>query len=326
MELENVERWCQGKHDAIQLLAKGFVVYADIFCQLAKIFQIGKTVGEIENVENDEWLSFYRSRRKVLCSIEEDMCDDEFQDDSLLKLILFIDDYMQILRTKRQDIECFFEEIKANKEALHEFIYEVNVLIPKYNKQRNIFFDKFNMHLSEINSLNIGETDLVTLKSKPNIYYLLNVWIATWLIYGTFPTRIIRQARQGDRAAMELAIRLDKKLLFDRHISKHISRLLHIDSGFNEELAKWIGNGPTVGVKRQLVKVRFAHYLIDLSIKLSKIGPTPVLKNIDLFRLYEAYAIDRGLGVDSDFKSHDAFNKAMQRNRNFWHISPSGQN
>ena len=59
----------------------------------------------------------------------------------------------------------------------------------------------------------------------PEFFFFLRVFIPCWLLYGKFPSQLLRQARQGNITALDKLIRLDNAIIFDRKIPKSSTRL-----------------------------------------------------------------------------------------------------
>lgn len=68
------------------------------------------------------------------------------------------------------------------------------------------------------------EHDLVALVregyDQPEMLFFFKVWGPCWLLYGTSPTNLFRQARLGKVSAFEKLLRLDNSVLFDPKLSE----------------------------------------------------------------------------------------------------------
>ena len=123
-----------------------------------------------------------------------------------------------------------------------------------------------------------------------------------------------------------MAVRLDSSLQYDRLISERLHEAQFNNPSFNKTLAQWLNKGPKVKLTRSLVKVRIASYLSMVSEYFPKINHAPTLTAPELMALFDAYAKDTGIGeIDPDLAEYspEAFSKAIQRGRGFWHILPN---
>ena len=136
-------------------------------------------------------------------------------------------------------------------------------------------------------------------------------------LFRKHPTKLYRRARLGNLVALDNLLRIDKAVLCDPQISKHLyfASAAKNRSKF-EKLAKAVEGNLSERLNGKKTKLILAGFLSVFSEKLGyKLSAT------DIRALFDAVVADRGSGesIDTDLpKSLEAFSRAVNRERKFW--------
>ena len=134
------------------------------------------------------------------------------------------------------------------------------------------------------------------------------------------PTKLYRCARLGELDALDNLLRIDKAILCDPQISRHIYRASLEKNRTNfERLAKAVEGSLSGRLNPQRTKFILAGFLSVFSEKLGHRLSAP-----DIQALFNAVAADMGRGemIDTDLPdSPEAFSHAVNKERPFWQKS-----
>ncbi|KPK26404.1 MAG: hypothetical protein AMJ61_09140 [Desulfobacterales bacterium SG8_35_2] len=147
--------------------------------------------------------------------------------------------------------------------------------------------------------------------------FLLKVFIPCVFLFREHPTKLYRCARLGDLDALDNLLRIDKAILCDHQISRHIYRAsLEKNRSNFERLAKAVEGSLSDRLNPQRTKFILAGFLSVFSEKLGHRLSAP-----DIQALFNAVAADMGRGeiIDTDLPdSPEAFSSVVSRERTFW--------
>ncbi|WP_319471300.1 hypothetical protein [uncultured Pseudodesulfovibrio sp.] len=236
-------------------------------------------------IDISRWLEFYRSHRKVL-------------DISLDNIFSVLPDLSNKLEIKNGEIVS-----TLNNEDFLTSEHPVGILISEL-----MFSD------------NYPKTGNVTLSDEG--FFSFRIFLPCWLQYFEHPTSLFRRARLGDLDALDKLLRIDKRVIADTRISRHIAT-----HGINPQrpefrrLVKAIEGAPR---KLSVTKVKtfLAAFLYGLSKHLGSPMTYPQIQD-----LFDQSAQERGLGLtdpDLEMAPH-SFEKAVRRNLSFWGLRQTGQ-
>jgi hypothetical protein len=236
-------------------------------------------------IDLSKWLKFYRSHRKVL-------------DISLDNIFLVLPDLSKKLEIENGEIVG-----TLNNGNISDSEHPVGILI------------------SEIfNSDTYPKTENLTLSDEG--FFSFRIFLPCWLHYFDTPTDLYRKARLGNLDALDKLLRIDKRVLADTRISRHIAQ--HGANPASPEFRQLVN--AIEGTPRKLsvtkVKTFLAAFLYDLSKHLGSPLTYPQVQD-----LFDQSAQERGLGLtdpDLEMAPH-SFEKAVRRNLAFWGLARTGQ-
>jgi len=152
---------------------------------------------------------------------------------------------------------------------------------------------------------------------RPEAQFVVWVWLPCWYETGQAAVHVLRRARQGDLAALEAILRIDKATVRDRRIAQRIHEAALTNRALFVRLGNAMRGGPVRRATRRKVKCTLAGLISNVSESLGR-----RLKEPKIRRLFDAIARDTGKGLtDRNLPaSPEAFAKAIQRERAFWRV------
>ena len=232
-----------------------------------------------------KWLKFYRSHRNVL-------------DISLDNIFLILPDLSDKLGIENEQIVT-----SLNNDNISNSEHPVGILISEI-----LFSDNY----PETENLDLSEEGFFTFR----------IFLPCWLHYFETPTGLYRKARLGKLDAMDKLLRIDKRVIADTHISRHIAHHGTNPTGteFKQLMKALEGTPRKLSVTK--VKTFLAAFLYGLSKHLGSPLTYPQVQD-----LFDQSAQERGLGLtDPDLEmSPHSFEKAVRRNLMFWGLHQTGQ-
>ena len=236
-------------------------------------------------IDVSRWLKFYRSHRKVL-------------DISLDNIFSVLPELSSKLEIKSGEIVSVLNDRNYSKSE-----HPVGILISEL-----MFSD------------NYPETGNVALSDEG--FFSFRIFLPCWLHFFEYPTSLFRRARLGDLDALDKLLRIDKRVIADTKISRHIATHgIDPQSPEFRQLVNAIEGAPR---KLSVTKVKtfLAAFLYGLSKHLGSPMTYPQIQD-----LFDQSAQERGLGLtdpDLEMAPH-SFEKAVRRNLSFWGLRQTGQ-
>ncbi len=236
-------------------------------------------------IDLSKWLTFYRSHRKVL-------------DISVENIFSVLPDLSQKLEIENGEIVT-----RLNNDDISNSEHPVGILISEL-----LFSD------------NYPETENVNISDEG--YFTFRIYLPCWLHYFETPTALYRKSRLGNIDALDKLLRIDKTMIADPRIARHIAQL-GIDPtnpDFKRLIRALEGTPRKLSVTK--VKTFMAAFLYGLSKHLGSPLTYPQVQD-----LFDQSAKDRALGLyDPDLEmSPHSFEKAVRRNLKFWRHRQTGQ-
>ena len=236
-------------------------------------------------IELSDWLRFYRSHRKVL-------------DISLENMFLILPGLSEKLEIENGEIITH-----SNNNNISNSEHPVGILISEL-----MFSD------------NYPETGNLTFSDEG--FFSFRIFLPCWLHYFETPTDLYRKARLGNLDALDKLLRIDKRVIADSKISRHIAQYgTDPTSPEFRKLVKAIEGAP-----RKLNVTKVKTFLAALLYGLSRHLGSP-LTYPQIQALFDQSAKDRGIGLydpDLEMAPH-SFEKAVRRNLVFWGVGRTGQ-
>lgn len=236
-------------------------------------------------IDLTQWLKFYRSHRRVLDNAVE----------NIFSVLPNLSDKLEI---ENGDIVNILNDNNISNSE-----HPIGILISE-------------LMFSE----NYPETENVNISAEG--YFTFRIYLPCWLHYFETPTGLYRQSRLGNTDALDKLLRIDKAVIADPRIARHIAQL-GVDptnSEFKQLLRALEGAPRKLSVTK--VKTFLAAFLYGLAKHLGSPLTYPQIQ-----ALFDQSAKDRGLGLyDPDLEmSPQSFEKAVRRNLKFWRLRQTGQ-
>ena len=153
------------------------------------------------------------------------------------------------------------------------------------------------------------------------MFFLLSVSIPCKLRYHTDPGILMRSARLGKLDALDKLLRLDKAVVAEPRIARHIATygLIPQSTEFKQIATALRGKPRKISIKR--VKVLLGAFIYSVH----QNSDSPLTYG-QVQGLFDLSAQESGLGdVDTDLGSPEAFAKAIKRDIAFWSALTPGQ-
>jgi len=311
------DEWAKDKSPLLATASLAMAGRAQDCFEFLQILKSGKLIEDINMPPIHKWLNLYRNHRQLYKGVSgalRTLGSKMSQAIDFYELIIEISNQSKRMTSeeKRREIE------KHSPEELQQIVNEVS----KKGKE----FETWTMDLNNNDDLDIEATDEKEKKKiarkffqTPEIIFYFRVWIPCFLLYGTYPPYLLRKARQGNDKAIEKLLRLDKSIIDDPKIKEifHQSAVTKHKSKFNLIIGA-IQKAPKVDIEIKTVKYAIAGLISKASIALGQeLGP------IEINRLFHAIARDSRKGIIDDdlVVSPEAFERAVERKRDYWQVN-----
>jgi len=318
--MKALSNWSKNKPIGLVIIAQQIAVSAEPCSEFLKLLKVGERIeGYHKLPSSKEWLRFYRNHRIVYKYLIKAF--KEFGE--IAEIGVELAELIASNRKKRRQLGStkFNNKIKEELEKLDP--NEMQQLVSEIN---NFWEYVYKLSLSDIKSeINDNYDDDFKKKFKDvlkdyEMLFFIQVWTPCWLLYGEFPSTLLRSARGGNIEALEKLIRLDSSVIHDKKIAEflHQARIKESKTTY-DLLIKAQLKGPKNKITLQKIKMNFAGLISAVSSGLGRRLSEPEIRS-----LFDAVSKDTGKGdIDTDIPdSPEAFAKAIQRERQFWSIIP----
>jgi len=287
-----IKEWAGNKPKHIALFAQHSVILIETAFQL--LYAINKNAPFIQLLDEippfNKWLKYYRNHNLL-----KDYFDNTFLNtDKFFSLFFhYLDSFPEKPTSNTEtplDNKSLEEAYQAGLDVIE---LELKGNKPEYSPQRQkaLF--------------------------QPEFIFLFKVFVPCVFLFREHPTTLYRRARLGDVDALDNLLRIDKAILCDPQISKHIYLAsLEKNRTHIERLAKAVE-----GSIKDKIDLRKTKYILAgfISVFSEKLGHR--LSEPDIRALFDAVAADMSSDkvIDTDLpNSPETFSKAVNRERKFW--------
>lgn len=315
-QAEKLRAFNEWAHDKSSLMAMASLLIAGSAEDCLKYMEMLKVGKRIEGYHRlppiKQWLKLYRRHRQIHKIVAD--CFREL-DDELAEIVDF---YELVMKSFREVGKLSHEDIeKEIKNTPREILREMSNTLQEYEE----LFKKSMMDDDSGKGKTLDEREWKRIRrifQKPEMIFFYRVWTPCFLLYGTFPTYLLRKARHGDEDAIEKLLRLDKSIIDDPKIKEIFHQAAAAEQrGEMDLMTKALAKSPKAKIDIQTVKYTLAGLISIISIALGQ-----KITAAEIHRLFDALAVDAGKGaIDEDLiVSPETFEKAIQRTRTFWRI------
>jgi len=260
----------------------------------------------------DEWLALYKNHRRMFDLFDSTFIDSWGLVESVKDLTGSLSEGLRVIKKvgienireklnklneeEKESCQGVLEEIKGEFKKLYEL--ELQDIYSDINDERDEELEnriKRDMH-------------------KPEIKFMLQVFLPCFLLYRNFPIRLLRKAKKRDIKYIQKLIRLDPSIEHD----KKIAEFLHKKSNnkmINDKINSARSNGINEKVTRKKMKKNIAGLISYVTMRFGN-----KFKESEIRDLFDAIVKDKGEGdIDTDIPdSPESFAKAIQRERRNW--------
>lgn len=313
-QMHHFRKWAENRNALLAAIALTMAGYSKEFYELHKSFRKGKRIeGDIPIPSLKTWLKLYHNPKRIgkaLLGALGDVNEDTAQETAILKLL---GEGANQLQSNPQKVHDELKKLTADE---WKEIQEVNM------KMMQEFLElAINNFLSEFNKKEKKEfRENIT---RPEIIFFIRVMMPCFSIYKSFPLELLKQAQNGNDEALEKLIRLDKSVIFEPKISEiiHQAQALKAQARISM-IKKAFTSTPKAALKMRSIKFHFGGLISYFSDALKQ-----KIMAADIWRLYDAIALDTIGDVDQDFKnmSVETFEKDIQDARKMWQSILSGK-
>ena len=196
------------------------------------------------------------------------------------------------------------------KDLTHSFsdsLYGKEKSLPNDNQKEALFKHLINEDASKV--LLDEETHIFPLA----VMFAMFVWLPCQAIYGEHPPGMLRRARHGDLDTMRDLIRIDRSVIFDSGIARHIHEwALDFKNVKLKRVGEAFGNGlPEISKKR--IKLIYAQFVYDAAHNAGE--PLTTQKIRDLFNAINQDLTGALEDPDLTTMSNDTFYRSLVRNK-----------
>lgn len=311
------EKWSEGKSPLLKMACFAIATnQKDIFDFLQTV-KDGKQLGGYAHLPSaTEWLKLYRNHRRIHEGITNAV--RQISDDAA-KAVDFYEQFLSGLRNLRHITNS---ELQEMLEELSDA--ERNEIANSHEEIQEIITNDLNIG-NEVPGLEFDAAEkekFSVLFSVPEMIFFTRVWAPCLFLYGNYPTRLLRKARQGDNDALENLLRLDQTVIADKKIIElyHQGKVAKKKATYNL-FTKALSKKPKVKLTRRKIENELAGLISAVSSSLGQRLTTP-----DIAELFDAISKDTGKDNDTDFfkdqNQPGALTKAVNRARSKWQTIP----
>jgi hypothetical protein len=288
------KKWAENKPKHIALFAQHSVILIETaFLLLSAIKKNAPFIQLLNEIPPyNKWLNYYRNHHLL----------EPFFDNAFLKEDNFFSLFSNYLESSGKNKTINTKNFIDNKSI--EEVYQASLDVIELEFKGGKTEKKYSSERKK----ELFQTEFI---------FLLKVYIPCVFLFRKHPTKLYRRARLGNLVALDNLLRIDKAVLCDPQISKHLylASAAKNRSKF-EKLAKAVEGNLSERLNDKKTKLILAGFLSVFSEKLGyKLSAT------DIRALFDAVVADRGSGesIDTDLpKSPEAFSRAVSRERKFW--------
>ena len=310
------DKWSEGKSPLLRMSCLAIANNQKEILEFLQTIKAGKQLGGYVHLPPAaEWLKLYRNHRlihKGLTNAFRQISDDA------AKAVDFYEQFLSNLHYFRHITNGELREILEEQTAT-----EKNAVAHNFQEIQEIIGNDLNIG-NEVPGIEFNAEEkerIALLLSIPEMIFFTRVWAPCFFLYGDYPTRLLRKARQGDNDALENLLRLDQTVIADKKIIElyHQGKVAKKKATYNL-FTKALSKKPKVKLTRRKIKNELAGLISAVSSSLGQKLTAP-----DIKKMFDAFSKDAGKGCNPDFKDQNqpgALTKAVNRARSKWQTIP----
>jgi hypothetical protein len=314
VKMKHFRKWAGNRNPFFAAMALIIAGFAKEFYELHESVRKGKRKeGDIPIPSLKTWLKLYNNPKRIgkaLLGLLGEANEEAAQETAILKLL---GEGANQLQNNPEKVQAELKKLTAdewneiqdvNRAMMHEFLeLAINNYDTEFNKKEK---EKIRKDIT-----------------KPELIFFIRVMAPCFSIYKTYPLELLKQAQNGNDEALEKLIRLDKSIIFEPKISEiiHQAQALKAQARISMIKKAFIST-PKAPLKMRAIKFHFGGLISFFSQTIKQ-----KITAADIWRLYDAIALDMTGDVDEDFKnmSIETFEKDIQDARKMWQSILSGK-
>lgn len=306
MGVQNLHQWAIGRPYLVAIPSLHLAAMTTFGCELLDMIRTGKAARAVPKRPTDEeWLSIYRDPRRLKRSVQATFWPPGGAG--------VHEDFAEVARWVKPTTPQASQVAQGLlKNAPPHLKAEGKSLMVELIRQGyRAYLVEISEMLADVESVRGVNMDRAM--EVPEAQFFLLVLIPSMIEYGESPMRIYRRARKGDRAALDQLIRLDKAVIRDPAIKRHIEAIADNRDKYGGELVgKALAGGAETGLDARSMKIRAA---AQIMMRASQSGYD--LNYQDVRDLFDALARDikQNARINDPHLQDDlaAFKKSVQR-------------
>lgn len=311
-QLEHLHQWAKGRPVLVAVMAHQVAAGVPVVIGLCELIRSGTAARVVrEQVGDLDWLAMYRQPATVRQVMQEIYWPDD-NPSVMAQLGGFLTNRRVSISAARAHIDAAPPAMLAQVEGMF-----AHALRRTYVEQ---FQDLVKM-VHNPDGFDIRpDVDMDEAMAKPAMRFAILVMLPALMEYGRSATWLYMSARHGNRQSLDKLLRVDKTVLGDPAIARHVRRFgMERDEFAAELVANAYAGNPNTSLERANVKTRLAAYLVRHS---RSIGYK--LRPVDVRRLFDALERDRTgnpHAIDTDLpEGEEAWRQAIARAKPFWEL------
>lgn len=209
--MAQLNEWAMGKPVSLVMIAKQSAVGSESLFKWIKSIKVEELLGDHITVPAlKEWLSLYKDHKHLEKRLIE-----------IFKGLGGIAEYGANL------VESIFEGVRyIRKIGVEDFKKEIeNISEDEWSEIKkegqNQREELYKLNLNDIQSDIDGKIDeelnkrIIKASKKPEMLFLIKVWVPCFFLYGELPNRLFEKAKLGDIDAIEKILRVDPSVIGD---------------------------------------------------------------------------------------------------------------
>jgi ribosomal protein S17E len=312
--------WAKDKSPLLAMVSLALVESAGRCLDMLELFKSRNVIRNFPLPSNiDQWLNLYRNHRKLnkgLTDAYRKLGSEESKNADIYELVL--KSFKELKKLTYEERKRIFENL-STAESQNVFTESKNKVAGMQDRVMNLFKDND----TEINLNEVSESDKKKYEKflkKPETIFFLRVWIPCFLVYRTYPQRLLRKARKGDEEALDKLIRLDKMIVYDPKIKEIFYNAQDDDNRRStiNTITTAIQKNPKIIIDIKKMKYAIAGLISSISQALGQ-----KLTAAEIGKLFNAIAKDSGeITGDDDITVGETFEKEVKRYRDLWQVMP----
>jgi len=208
---------------------------------------------------------------------------------------------------KKQLIENTITEIHAySKQEQVKFNSELTDYVAQFKDDSDALFSE--------TYKDVSREEARSFISNPEIQFFLRVIIPCLVLYGKFPSQLLRKARLGDEKAIKQLAQIDYSIIHDKKISKYLHNLSFRNPTHHKLLTRAMVRSHPKPRKKDL-KIDAAALISLFNAMFCKVSKTKKMTAPQLRQIFVDEAKLHGRDDDIDLPQGDeAFYKSIKRN------------